>query len=96
MIRVSDDYYIDVDPLSYTAKVDLHKTTTDKKGNEVNCNKIIGYYSTLRGAVRAIVAYEVKSKLSEIETPLNEAIRLVNEASDRLEDLLNNISEEVC
>ena len=51
MIRVNDDYVIDVDSMCYTTKIDKHKT--DKKGNPVY--EVVGYYKDLDGAILAVV-----------------------------------------
>ena len=40
MIRVNDEYVIDVDSMCYTTKIDKHKT--DKKGNPVY--EVVGYF----------------------------------------------------
>ena len=51
MIRVNDDYVIDVDSMCYTTKIDKHKT--DKKGNPVY--EVVGYYKDLDGAILAVI-----------------------------------------
>ena len=90
-IRVTDDYIIDVDPYNYTAKVDMHKIYVDKQGNETPVYKTIGYYGDLKQAVRGCLKYDIRKSLGEGEKSLYEAVKLVNEASDRLDNLLNNI-----
>ena len=94
MIRVDKDYVIDVDTLNYTAKIDLHKTTIDKSGKERPTYNIIGYYGTLRSAVKGILEYEVRSKLSKGEKSLNEAIKALDKANNKLETILNSIPKE--
>lgn len=89
MIRITEDYTVDVDSLNYTAKVDLH--TTDKKGNLRT--KTIGYYSTLRDAVAGIVEYDARQNLSGGEKTLEEAIKILDNRANRIEELLWKIPE---
>lgn len=47
MIRVNEDWIIEVEPLCYTLKKDLHKTVKAKNGKTmVPAYKTIGYFSS--------------------------------------------------
>lgn len=94
MIRIDKKYVIDVDNLNYTAKIDNNKTVTDKNGKERASFTIIGYYTTLRSAVRAILEYEVKNKLSKGEKSLNEAITELDKAINKLDKVIGKIPKE--
>lgn len=84
MVRIDDDYIVEVDSLCYTAKKELHKT--DKEGKQL-C-KIIGYYSDLCGAIKGIYDYKAKDKLSKDEKSLYEAIKVLDELKNELAAML--------
>lgn len=94
MIRIDKKYVIDVDSFNYTAKIDHNKTTVDKSGKERGVFTIIGYYTTLRSAVRGILEYEVKNKLSRGEKSLNEAIIELDKAINKLDKVIGKIPKE--
>lgn len=92
MIKVYDDYIILVDDMSYTAAIDTHKTQTDKKsGEEKPVYNRIGYYSTIKGALKGIAKHDVNSKLETEEFSISETLRKINEASDRIEEILKEV-----
>lgn len=84
MIRVDNDYYIDVDEQCYTVKIDTHKT--DKKGNEVYV--IVGYYKNLQNAIKGVIDYQNKKKLKSENYDLKEALKIVLDNNTRFEKLL--------
>ena len=84
MIRVDNDYYIDVDEQCYTVKIDTHKT--DKKGNEVYV--IVGYYKNLQNAIKGVIDYQNKKKLKSENYDLKEALKMVLDNNTRFEKLL--------
>ena len=66
MIRVNDDWVIDVDPLNYIPKRDMHrdKTIRRKDGSEEVVHDYrgeYGYFTTLKGALRAIHGLSIKT-----------------------------------
>jgi len=87
MIRVNDNYVIEVDPYNYTPKENLHRT--DKNGDPLF--KTIGYYNNLRSAVKGVLDYDIKKSLSDGDKSLYEAVRVLNEAYSRLDKLINSI-----
>lgn len=98
MIRVNEDWVIMVDSLNYTPVRDLHRTK--KVYQEDGTEKIepiygrpLGYYTDLAGAVKAIARAEYKNGLSGRETPLNEAVKQMQETLDRFEKILEGIKE---
>ena len=100
MIRVNDNWVISVDSmnLNYTPMKDLHRTK--KEYQEDGTEKIVpqygtplGYYTSLSGAVKAIARVEYIDALSGRETPLNEAIKIMQETVDRFEKILEEIPE---
>ena len=98
MIRVNEDWVIMVDSLNYTPVRDLHRTKKvyQEDGTEKIepvYGKTIGYYTDLAGAVKAIARAEYKDALSGRETPLNEAVKTMQETVDRFEKILEGIKE---
>lgn len=89
MIRVDNDYYIDVDEQCYTVKIDTHKT--DKKGNEVYV--IVGYYKNLQNAIKGVIDYQNKKKLKSENYDLKEALKIVLDNNTRFEKLLKSVVE---
>lgn len=95
MIRVNDNYLIDVTPLEYTALEDMHKTSIDKKtGKTLPVYNTVGHYGSLRSAVRGIVTRQAKKNMSDGEHSLTEAIRMLDDANMELERILSRIKEE--
>ena len=90
MIRVNDDYVIDVDSMCYTTKIDKHKT--DKKGNPVY--EVVGYYKDLDGAVLAIVKSMNRSKLSEGVHDLKTALGIIRSSNEQFEKILREVIKE--
>lgn len=90
MIRVNDNYVIDVDSMCYTAKIDKHKT--DKKGNPVY--EVVGYYKDLDGAVLAIVKSMNRSKLSEGVHDLKTALGIIQASNEQFEKLLREVVKD--
>lgn len=98
MIRVNDDWVISVDPMNYKPMKDMHRTKKEKQedGTEKTVpeyGKPLGYYTSLFGAVKAIAKAEYIDALSGRETPLNEAIKIMQETVDRFEKILEEIPE---
>lgn len=98
MIRVNDNWVISVDPMNYAPMKDLHRTKKEqqKDGTEIIIpvyGKPLGYYTSLAGAVKAIARADYKEALSGRETPLNEAIKIMQETVDRFERILEGIKE---
>lgn len=55
--------------------------------------KYISYHGTLKSAVKGILTYEVKNKLSDDKRTLTEAISVLNGIYNRIDSLLENIKE---
>ena len=87
MIRVNDDYVIDVDSMCYTTKIDKHKT--DKKGNPVY--EVVGYYKVLDGAILAVVKSMNRKELSEGVYELKEALEIIQASNEQFETLLKEV-----
>lgn len=99
MIRVSEDYIIDVDPHNYIVKRDLHKvrvTLNDKTGEETRTPQFytVGYFGDIPSAVRGIIRDMNRLGLSEGIHSLTEAIKIVQDNNKQFYDLLDRAFEE--
>ena len=98
MIRVNDDWVVMVDALNYQPMRDMHRTKPVKQKDgtvkeEADYKGGYGYFSSLKGAVRQIARIEYKNAIAGRETPLNEAIKLLDETLTRFERILEGIGE---
>ena len=98
MIRVNMNWVIMVDQYNYTPVKDLHRTKTVVQDDvtektEHVYGRPVGHYTTLKEAVKAVARAEYKNSLSGRETPLNEAVKLMQETLDRFEKILEGIKE---
>lgn len=89
MIRVNDDFVIDVDQYNYTAMRDRHKTTVDKDGNESPVYTTIGHYNNLEHALYGIRNWISTNKLSEKDSNLIEAINIIRQTNDEFINVFN-------
>lgn len=94
MVRVDDNYFIEVDAYNYTAKYDrgVKKQKKDGSGeSDENSIMIIGYYTTLENAIRGILDHKVRKCMSEGEkslcVALNELRAIVKEFNDKLDSV---------
>jgi hypothetical protein len=99
MIRVNDDYIIDVDPHNYIVKRDLHKervTVDDKTGEETRSPlyNTVGYFGDIPGAVRGIIRDMNRNALSEGLYDLIEAVKIIQDNNKQFYDLLDRAFEE--
>ena len=92
MIRIDDTYFVDVDELIYTRK--KKRIGKNKKGEEIETETTLGYYSSLQKALTAAMKYDTMIKLSDGEYTLKEAISVVNEVSDRFSRLLDEVIKD--
>ena len=98
MIRVNEDWIITLDQYSYIPMRDMHrdKTVTRKdRGTttEHDYKGGYGYYTTLKGAIKAIAQVEYKNALQERVASLLEAIKLMDDTLKRFEKILEGINE---
>lgn len=88
MVRIDDDYIVDIDAMSYTAKKNTHKK--DKDGNTIY--SAIGYYGSLGNAVKGIYEHKATNKLSEGENPISEAIKILEELKEEMNMKLEGLN----
>ena len=98
MIRINNDWVIALDQYSYIPMRDMHreKTITRKdRGTttEHDYRGGYGYYTSLKGAVKAIAQVEYKNALQSRDASLPEAIQLMDDTLKRFEKILEGINE---
>ena len=89
MVRVNDDYVIEIDNLNYTPCRDCH--TVDKKGIPVY--RSLGHYSTLEQALKGIIKDMNTRTLAEGEYSVYEAIRIIQQSNDKFTAMLREVLE---
>jgi hypothetical protein len=89
MIRVNDDYVIEVDALNYVPCRDCHRV--DKKGIPVY--KSIGYYFSLEQALKGIIRDMNNRTFAENDYSLEQAIEIIQQSNDRFTALLREVLE---
>lgn len=98
MIRVNENWVIMVDELNYQPMRDMHRMKTVKQKDGTTTDEPYykagyGYFTSLNGAVKAIVRIEYKNALQGQETALYEAIKMMDETVTRFEKILEGIRE---
>ena len=84
MIKLIDDYVINVDQYEYCLAKDTHRT--NKEGKEIY--KPISHYSNLEGAIKGCINQLNAKKLSEGVYELAEAVEIIKSNNKLLSDLL--------
>lgn len=87
MIRVNENYVIDVDERCYTVKFDKHKT--DKNGNAIY--DVCGYYGNLEGAIKGVIKSMNSKMLSEGIHTLEQALNIVTTNNKQFEAMLEKV-----
>lgn len=90
MIRVDENYIIEVDERCYAVKIDMHKE--DKNGNPIY--KPVGYYGDIEGAIKGIIKSKVNKSLSEEIHTLESALKCVVDTSKEFGELLKKVIED--
>jgi hypothetical protein len=98
MIRVNNDWVIGLDQYSYFPMRDMHREKTITRKNrgttiEHDYKGGYGYYTSLKGAVKAIAQVEYKNALQSRDASLLEAIKLMDDTLKRFEKILEGIKE---
>lgn len=95
MIRVNEDYVIEVDNYNYSAYQDTHKTRYDKKLEaDVPVYKLVGHFGSLLGALQGIYKDMVRTSLSKRDHNLESAIKVIHSERAKFSDLLKSVLKE--
>lgn len=99
MIRIDDDYYIDVDGRNYIICKDYHRTEVRKMpdGREAKFKafEAIAYYGSLSGAVSGLAKYLAMQKFSAGEYKLWEAVEEIRKINKGLSDLIEKYEDDL-
>ena len=97
MIRINDDWVIDVDQYNYILKKDLHivRTRKNKDGSEAEEHgyKVAGYFSSLSGALRGFGEEIIRDKLKEPSRTLSEAVTAIRECQEEIRRLVELVED---
>ena len=98
MIRINEDWVVDVDEYNYTLKQDLHKKTPRKNKNgtveEIDAYKVRGYYSNLSCVLNRLLDIVVTDSLSgDEEISLKEAIGRIEDCTNWWRKITKDILE---
>lgn len=98
MIRVNNDYVIDIDKFNYIVKRDRHRRTVKKDPLrltyiEVNEYSEVGYFDNLTGAIKGVIEDMNKRDLSRRTVTLLEAVEIVLNNNRQVSDLLERALE---
>ena len=95
MIRINDDWVIDVDDHNYTLKKDLHKTVKSKdKKTMVPAYKTVGYFSSPAKALDRLGEEIIRDKLSKPLNGLREVAEAIREAREEWREMVKMVTEE--
>lgn len=84
MVKLTDDYFVDVNGTTYTLMLDKHKV--DKNGKPET--EAVGYYMSLASAVKAAADDRIGHKLANGSYNLAEAVKLIQEITAEFSSLL--------
>ena len=94
MIRINDDWVIEVESLCYSLKKDLHKTVKAKDGKSmIPAYKTIGYFSSPDKALNRLGEEIIRDKLSKPLNGLGEVAEAIREAREEWRELTSMICE---
>lgn len=85
MIHIIKDLYVDPEDLSYTL---CRKKTAVRNGESTEVYDRLGYYSSLKSAVKGANEQYRKELLQERDYTLEEAIKQLRKADDVLENVM--------
>ncbi len=99
MVKVNDDYIIEVDSLNYTVKRDEHRTREEKvkDSDEVKVVPVfttVGYYYDLATSIRGVIKDMNRRQLGEGTYTLREAVDIVLNNNEKIETLLDKVERE--
>ena len=83
-------HYISVGELSYDLVV--VRNGTNKKGEKCTYEKTLGYYSTIKSAIKAYIRLEIAELMRGNVMELNKFIEFLAAEEERLDQLLESIS----
>ena len=100
MIRVNEDYIIEANAYDYEVKLDLHKKAELKNRTTgeyeiVDRFKTVGFYKDLQSAIKGILRDANRRQISEGVIALKEALKIVTDSNDKLNELLEKVLRDL-
>lgn len=93
MIRINDDWLIDVDQYNYIIKKDTHKMVKARDGKTmVPGYTTVGYYGSLRKALDALGGEIIRDKLRGGSRTLCEAVQAIRECEAEWKRLVEEVT----
>ena len=97
MIRINDDWVIDVDEHNYILKRDLHKISPKKQKNgtykDTNVFDIVGYHPTMSKALDRLGEEIIRGRLKGAEMGLNEAVQAIRKCTAEWRELVKLVKD---
>ena len=84
MIRINEDYVVDVDAYNYTLMRDKHKK--DKKGNPVMVT--VGHYGNLENCLKGFSEEVIREQFINTDMSLKEAVDVIRKSNKELVDII--------
>ena len=79
-IELSNGYYIEIDPMNFTLK--KRYKGTNKSGEEIDAEKVCGYFSDVDGAIEKFVKLNQIDYLPRTSISLDEYIEIMHKANE--------------
>lgn len=89
-IDLGKGYVIDIDNMNRTLKKDVRTQISKETGEEYEASTIIGYYSTLKSAIRSFYEQKVVDTLEEKQT-LKMAIGIMKQVKEEIDKQFEGI-----
>lgn len=89
IIRLNDDWVIEVNDMSYMLKKDRHRK--DKNGDDVYT--ISGYYTSLEGALKGFRKELIRYGFEDKAMSVKEALKVVEKANKEFDAVLLGVME---
>lgn len=96
MIRINENWIVDVDEYNYTLKRDMHKTRTIKQKDgstkEEEVYNTQGHFSSLDKALNRLGEEMVRERLKVPEIDLNTAVQAIRECTEEWRQLVEKVT----
>lgn len=93
MIKLNDDYIIEIDGRNYTLKSKYEKKNIDDDEDTQFDFGTIGYYGNLKNAVKAAAEDKIRRKLSKGVHSLEDAVEIIDKAYREYEKAYNKATK---
>jgi len=91
MIRINDDWVIDVDAYNYVLKKDMHRDKVRKDGTVEHVWDVRGYFSGPEKALKRLREEIIRDELREAEIGLPEAVTAIQRCTREWSEIIERI-----